>query len=102
VGGNHVVTADFKIDVDRIQEMLTKLSDADDHMRDAQNRLNKVGPKTLGTDGLDEACDEFQDQWGDGIKRIAKATKGIHEKLKLTLDAYRAGEEENAKVMGKK
>ncbi|MYT29016.1 MULTISPECIES: type VII secretion target [unclassified Streptomyces] len=96
------MATDFKIDVGRIQEMLTKLSEAGDRMRDAQRRLEKVGPKTLGTDGLDDACDEFQDQWGDGIKRITKASKEIHEKLKMTLDAYQAGEEENAKMMGKK
>ncbi|MGY5134055.1 WXG100 family type VII secretion target [Streptomyces nigrescens] len=96
------MATDFKIDVERIQALLKKLGNADDRMRDAQQRLNKVGPKTLGTDGLDDACDEFQDQWGDGIKRIAGAAKEIHEKLKLTLDAYKAGEEENAKLMGKK
>ncbi|MFF3274666.1 hypothetical protein ACFYWU_27635 [Streptomyces chrestomyceticus] len=96
------MAADFKIDVGRVQTLLKKLADADDRMRDAQRRLNKVGPKALGTDGLDDACDEFQHQWGDGIKRISGAAKEIHEKLKLTLDAYQAGEEENAKMMGKK
>ncbi|MEU3540051.1 type VII secretion target [Streptomyces paromomycinus] len=96
------MAADFEIDVERVQALLKKLADADDRMRDAQRRLNKVGPKVLGTDGLDDACDEFQGQWGDGIKRIASAAKEIHEKLKLTLDAYQAGEEENAKMMGKK
>ncbi|WP_157851441.1 hypothetical protein [Streptomyces monomycini] len=53
---------DFRIDVARVEKMLTELSDADDRMRDAQKRLNKVGPKALGTDGLDDACDEFQGQ----------------------------------------
>jgi hypothetical protein len=96
------MATDFKIDVGRVQQMLNKLSDADDRMRDAQKRLNKVGPKALGTDGLDDACDEFQGQWGDGIKRIADAAKDISERLKATLDAYKAGEEENAKAMGKK
>ncbi|MFG2223939.1 WXG100 family type VII secretion target [Streptomyces sp. NPDC048644] len=96
------MSTDFKIDVGRIQEILNKLANADERMRDAQRRLNKVGPKALGTDGLDDACDEFQGQWGDGIKRIADAAKDIHEKLGLTLDAYKAGEEENAKMLGKK
>ncbi|MFF4604543.1 hypothetical protein ACFY12_17670 [Streptomyces sp. NPDC001339] len=96
------MATDFKIDIGRVQQMLNKLSDADDRMRDAQKRLKKVGPKALGTDGLDDACDEFQGQWGDGIKRIADASKDISERLKATLDAYKAGEEENAKAMGKK
>lgn len=96
------MAADFKIDIQRIESILKKLAEAGDRMRDAQKRLNKVGPKTLGTDGLDDACDEFQDQWGDGIKRISDAAKDIHERLKLTVDAYKAGEEENSKLMGKK
>ncbi|MFF2921995.1 hypothetical protein ACFVTP_06200 [Streptomyces celluloflavus] len=61
-----------------------------------------MGPKALGTEGLDDACEEFQSQWGDGIRRIAGAAKNIHEKLKMTLDAYQTGKEENAKMLGKK
>ncbi|MEU7180726.1 MULTISPECIES: WXG100 family type VII secretion target [Streptomyces] len=96
------MSTDFKIDVQRVQGMLHKLANADERMRDATGRLKKVGPKALGTEGLDDACEEFQSQWGDGIKRIAGAAKEIHEKLKMTLDAYQAGEEENAKMLGKK
>ncbi|MFJ9178760.1 WXG100 family type VII secretion target [Streptomyces sp. NPDC102360] len=79
---------DFQIDTDRMKTLIGRLDQVDDRMRDAQQRLNKVGPKGLGTDGLDEACDDFQDDWGDGIKRIADAAKTLHEGLQKTLDAY--------------
>jgi hypothetical protein len=90
--------SDFRIDVDRMKALLNKLDECDDRMRGASRKLKQVGPKGLGTDGLDDACDEFQSQWDDGITRIADAAKEIHKNLKLTLDAYEAGEDANTKV----
>jgi hypothetical protein len=86
--------SDITIDVDRMKTLLNRLDQVDDRMRGAQERLNKVGPKGLGTDGLDNACDDFQDAWGDGIKRIADASQKLHEGLKKTLESYEANEEE--------
>lgn len=84
--------ADFQIDVGRMKTLINRLDEVDDRMRGAQQRLNKVGPKGLGTDGLDNACDDFQDDWGDGIKRIADASKELHEGLKKTLESYESTE----------
>ncbi|WP_353945075.1 type VII secretion target [Streptomyces sp. HUAS MG91] len=86
--------ADFQIDTDRMRTLINRLDQVDDRMRGAQQRLNKVGPTGLGTDGLDNACDDFQDDWGDGIKRIADAAKTLHEGLQKTLDAYEATEQD--------
>ncbi|WP_431965556.1 WXG100 family type VII secretion target [Actinacidiphila sp. bgisy160] len=90
--------SDFRIDVDRMRDLVNKLDQADDRMRGVCERLKKVGPNGLGTDDLDDACDEFQSQWGDGIKRIADASKTMHDKLELTLEAYTANEDETKKV----
>ncbi|MEU8570157.1 hypothetical protein AB0C51_17705 [Streptomyces pathocidini] len=89
--------SDIKIDVDRMKVLLNKLDQADDRMRGACEKLQKVGPTGLGTDGLDNACDDFQDDWGDGIKRIADASGKIHEGLKKTLESYESNEEETRK-----
>lgn len=85
--------ADFQIDVERMQTLINRLDQVDDRMRGAQQRLNKVGPKGLGTDGLDNACDGFQNDWGDGIKRIADGAKQLHEGLKKTLESYQSVEQ---------
>ncbi|GCD43500.1 MULTISPECIES: WXG100 family type VII secretion target [Streptomyces] len=94
--------SDFRIDVTRMKDMLRKLDECDDRMRGASKKLKKVGPKGLGTGGLDGACDEFQSEWDDGITRIADAAKKIHEQLSLTLEAYTATDDDNAKGFGKK
>jgi uncharacterized protein YukE len=89
--------ADIRINVDGMKALINQLDQADDRMRDACARLNKVGPAGLGTDGLDNACDDFQDDWGDGITRIADASNNLYEGLKKTLEAYEANEEQTSK-----
>ncbi|WP_314175538.1 WXG100 family type VII secretion target [Streptomyces winkii] len=95
------MSADFRIDIQRAEQVLNKLGESTERMQQARTRLNKVGPKTLGTDGLDDACDTFQSEWEDGIKRIEDASKDIKDRLKTTIDAYKAGDEANAKSFGK-
>ncbi|EDY60794.1 MULTISPECIES: type VII secretion target [Streptomyces] len=94
--------ADFQIDVDRMKTLINRLDQVDDRMRGAQQRLNKVGPKGLGTDGLDNACDDFQDAWGDGIKRIADASKTLHEGLQKTVEMYQTTDQELQKGFSQK
>lgn len=95
------MSADFRIDIERAQQVLNKIGESAERMEQARTRLKKVGPKTLGTDGLDDACDTFQSEWEDGIKRIEDASKDIKDRLKTTIDAYKAGDEANAKSLGK-
>jgi hypothetical protein len=89
--------ADIRIDVGGMKGLINQLDQVEERMRDACARLNKVGPNGLGTDSLDDACDDFQDDWGDGITRIADASKNLHEGLKKTLELYEANEEETSK-----
>lgn len=94
------MSTDFRIDIERAEQVLNKLGESSERMEQARARLKKVGPKTLGTESLDEACDTFQSEWEDGIKRIEDASKDIKERLKTTIDAYKAGDEANAKNLG--
>ena len=94
--------ADFQIDVDRMKTLINRLDQVGDRMRGAQERLNKVGPKGLGTDGLDNACDDFQDDWGDGIKRIADGAKQLHEGLQKTLESYQTTDQDLQKGFSQK
>ncbi|WP_171171048.1 hypothetical protein [Streptomyces sp. I05A-00742] len=67
-----------------MEGLLRRLEEAAGRMHDACAALKKVGPKGLGTKGLDAACHHFQDNWHDGIKRIAKGSKQIHGALQET------------------
>lgn len=96
------MSSGFRIDLDQAESMLRKLEECAERMQQARKKLKNVGPKTLGTNGLDNACEHFQDEWEDGITRIEDASKDIKERLKTTLDAYKAGEDANRKGMGAK
>ncbi|MDI3418060.1 hypothetical protein [Streptomyces luteolus] len=92
----------FQIDTVAVQRIVEKLDECDERMEQARKRLKNVGPKSLGTNGLDNACDTFQSEWEDGIKRIEDASKDIRERLQATIDAYKAGERKTAEGFGAK
>ncbi|QPP06601.1 hypothetical protein G4Z16_09540 [Streptomyces bathyalis] len=92
----------FEIDITAAERALHRLEECDERMQQARERLKNVGPKTLGTNGLDNACDTFQSEWDDGIKRIEDAAKDIKDRLRTTIDTYKAGEESTAKGFGAK
>lgn len=92
----------FHIDIAATERILDRLEECDERMQGARDRLKKVGPKTLGTNGLDNACDTFQSEWDDGIKRIEDAAKDIKDRLRTTIDAYKAGEKKTAEGFGGK
>lgn len=98
--GEIAVSDGFKIDVPRVEKMIRQLDECTERMEDARTRLKRVGPTALGTEDLDDACDTFQSEWEDGITRIHKSASKIRDGLQTTLDAYKAGEEENAKNFG--
>ncbi|EME97945.1 hypothetical protein J7W19_11950 [Streptomyces mobaraensis NBRC 13819 = DSM 40847] len=74
--------SDFGHADDGMADLLRRLNEVTERMHEACAALKKVGPKGLGTQGLDAACYHFQDNWHDGIKRIAKGSKHVHSALK--------------------
>ncbi|MEU6395099.1 hypothetical protein [Streptomyces sp. NPDC046939] len=70
-----------KVEFAALSRLITDLSTCADGMRTAMHELKDIGPKGSGHDGLEEACDHFQDKWGYGIKLIAEATGGVTEKV---------------------
>ncbi len=92
----------FQIDIAKTERMLDRLEECNERMQQARKRLKNVGPKTLGTDGLDNACDTFQSEWDDGIKRIEDAAKDIKDRLRSTIDTYKKSEEATAEGFGAK
>ncbi|MER5780932.1 hypothetical protein ABT104_04270 [Streptomyces mobaraensis] len=84
--------SDFGHADDGMASLLSKLEEVADRMHDACAALKKAGPKGLGTHGLDDACDHFQSNWHDGIKRIASGSKEMHSALKEVSKDFQAYE----------
>ncbi|MDF6023088.1 hypothetical protein [Streptomyces sp. JH34] len=58
------------------------------------HQLKEIGPKGCGSQELGDACDDFQEKWGYGIKLIADATGGITEKVAESGRLYQQLEDE--------
>lgn len=87
----------FKVEVEDLGRLLKALHDSQDNMRKALNALKDVGPKSTGSEALDNACDEFHDSWDDAIKKIADGTQAIEERLKQTKNNYEQTEQVTAR-----
>ncbi|MCZ2524854.1 WXG100 family type VII secretion target [Streptomyces sp. HB2AG] len=83
----------FKVEVEDLDRLLKQLHSSQDDMRSALNALKEVGPKSTGSEALDNACDEFHDSWDNAITKIADGTGQIEEKLKATKKNYEATEQ---------
>ncbi|MET9878433.1 WXG100 family type VII secretion target [Actinacidiphila glaucinigra] len=83
----------FKVEVQDLDRLLKQLHDSQDDMRKALGALKDVGPKSTGSEALDNACDEFHDSWDNAIGKIADGTAQIEEKLKATKNNYEATEQ---------
>ena len=70
-----------KVEFEALSRLIKDLSECAGGMRSAMKQLKDIGPKGSGSAELEEACDDFQDKWGYGIKLIAEATGGITEKV---------------------
>jgi signal transduction histidine kinase len=95
-GGTHAgerMGDHFSVEVQDLVRLLKQLHDSQDDMRKALGALKEVGPKSTGSEALDNACDEFHDSWDNAIKKIADGTEQIEEKLRATKDNYEATEQ---------
>jgi hypothetical protein len=83
----------YKVQLEAMDRLTRDLSDCADDMRAAMRLLKDIGPKGSGHEGLENACDDFQDSWSYGIGQIADATSGITEGLTATRKVYQGLEE---------
>lgn len=83
----------FSVEVNDLDRLIRELHNSQDNMRKALNALKDVGPKSTGSEALDNACDEFHDSWDNAIKKIADGTQAIEERLKQTKNNYEQTEQ---------
>lgn len=83
----------FRVEVNELDQLLRQLNTSQEDMRTALNAMKDVGPKSTGSEVLDNACDEFHDSWDDAIEKIADGVGQIEDKLKATRHNYAATEE---------
>ncbi|MGW0708765.1 hypothetical protein ACWD4G_22940 [Streptomyces sp. NPDC002643] len=88
------MTGYYKVEFEALARLVIDLAECADGMRSAMRRMKDIGPKGAGSADLEEACDDFQEKWGHGIKLIADATGGIAEKVALSGRLYQGLEDQ--------
>lgn len=83
----------FSVETGELGKLLRQLHTGQEDMRTALNALQDIGPKSTGSEELDNACDEFHDSWDDAIEKIADGVEQIEGKLKQTKQNYEATEQ---------
>lgn len=76
------------IDPHDAQRITHSLAEFEHRIGSLRSRLEKYGRNTLGTEGLDDACDDFQDRWDDGLKRLKKAASAISGNFDKAMSEY--------------
>ncbi|MEU6120687.1 hypothetical protein [Streptomyces sp. NPDC047123] len=72
-------------ELDRFVRLLNRSNDALKGMRKALSQATVSG---LGTDDLDGACEEFQDDWKYGTEQIGKQTEDLAKIIGKNKESY--------------
>ncbi|RNG33486.1 type VII secretion target [Streptomyces botrytidirepellens] len=83
----------LRVEADNLGRLLRDLHNSQEWMRKALSGMKDIGPKSTGSEALDNACDEFHDSWDNAIEKIADGTGQIKDKLRATKNDYEAVEQ---------
>lgn len=80
--------SEFRVELAEMRQLVRDLNDCADELEHGLNALRDIGPKGLGYDFFDDACEHFQDRWDDGLGKIRDSVKGVHGGLKKVMENY--------------
>lgn len=77
------------VDGDELSEFMGKLRKSTSSLAGVRKALSGADIRGLGTDDLDSACEDFQDDWKYGAEEIGKQTEDLAEIIGKSRDSYR-------------
>ncbi|MGW0902760.1 type VII secretion target [Streptomyces sp. NPDC002853] len=92
------------VDGDELEHFMKLLNRSKDSLRSMRKALGSATTVGLGTDDLDWACEEFQDDWKYGTEQLGEQAEDLAKIIDKSKDAYREVDkalEENLKERGR-
>lgn len=89
----------FAVEVRELRKLVARLQDCAGELESGLNALRDIGPKGLGFDFFDEACEHFQDKWENGLDEIRDSVDDLKSGLKQITDNYEKNEHNVAEAM---
>ena len=76
------------VDGDELAHFMKLLKKSSDSLNGLRKALSDATVTGLGTDDLDSACEDFQEEWKYGTEEIGKQTEGLAEIIGQSKDSY--------------
>ncbi|MEW2115858.1 hypothetical protein AB0945_11780 [Streptomyces sp. NPDC005474] len=77
------------VDGDELARFMRMLNKSTDSLKGVRKALSDATITGLGTDDLDSACQEFQEDWKYGTEEIGKQTDDLADIIGKSKDSYR-------------
>ncbi|MEU7204331.1 hypothetical protein [Streptomyces sp. NPDC045470] len=78
----------FSVDTGELGDFMRTLKKAHDSLEEVRKHMNQVTSDPMGTDDLDQACNDFQEHWKYGSEQIAEQTKKLTDSVSKTKQNY--------------
>ena len=85
------------VDVDALKAMSGHLDEIKASLKDAAGDVNRYD-RRLGSSRIEDALDEFVEGWRDGRQKILEGIDGLHDRIRMAIDAYLKQEDALAKA----
>lgn len=76
------------VDNDELKHFMKLLNKSSDSLKGLHKALSGATVVGLGTDDLDGACEEFQEDWKYGTEQIGEQTEDLAEIISQSKDSY--------------
>lgn len=93
------MTGGYRVDMDKLTQLIKDLDHAADDITVANNALSSARGRDLGTPGIDNASEEFRERWSHGIKKISEGAKLTSGALDAARSTYSKLENEVAALV---
>jgi hypothetical protein len=86
------VAGGYAVELAALRKLARDLDDCTTELEHGLNALKEIGPKGLGYDFLDDACEHFGDKWDNGLNRIREIVDDVKGKVRKIGSEYAKNE----------
>ncbi|MGW5737431.1 MULTISPECIES: hypothetical protein [Streptomyces] len=79
----------LKVDGDELENFMKLLSRSNDALKGLRKALSNATITGLGTDDLDSACEDFQEDWKYGTEQIGEQSEDLAKIIGKSRESYR-------------
>ncbi|GGJ18344.1 hypothetical protein GCM10010121_031660 [Streptomyces brasiliensis] len=87
-GEREAVADRLAVDDDELKHFMKLLNKSSDSLKGLRKALGEATVTGLGTDDLDSACEDFQEDWKYGTEQIGEQTENLAKIIGQSKDSY--------------